>query len=128
MKRKIRDEKIDLFTNFSDYRVTDEDKTLLNKAPNFVPWRKSVNKTEVKVSNFHWKRRMLWRQKFHGEQIEDKVSSEGEQEEESILKKALDKTNLPRGFNAPAELQNCIAATEVDILSSKLNRHCPNLS
>ena len=65
-KRRCKESQPDLFSNFSDHILTEDQKALLNKGPNFCPTRDSVNKTEVKVSNFSWGRKMLWRQVFHG--------------------------------------------------------------
>ena len=86
MERRSKEE--NLFTNFSHVVLTPDQVNLLNKGANFCPTRESVNKTEVKVSNFP----PSW------------------------------------SHSAPADLKNCIAATQFDILSAPLKKVKPNLT
>ena len=130
IRREIKKMSPDLFTNFSDHEMSEGQRSLLNKGPNFCPSRPKINTTEVKVSNFKWQRNMLWKEVFEGGDESEEEDGAGEVVvvEERILKKPSDKVNLPRGHSSPAELTNCIAATQVDILAAAPRSHCPNLS
>ena len=66
MERRSKEE--NLFTNFSHVVLTPDQVNLLNKEANFCPTRESVNKTEVKVSNFRWERSMRWLEFWHGKE------------------------------------------------------------
>ena len=134
--RELRSRLPNLFTNYSDHQLTEGQKALLNRGPNFVPTRPSVNRTEIEVSNSQWERKMLWKEFWYARELEEgseygEVLEEGPRSsylEGRILKDTEVKVNLPRRHSAPAELKNCIAATKFDVLSSTLNKVKDNLS
>ena len=134
--KEIRSNLPDLFTNYSDHVLTPAQISLLNKGPNFVPIRPTVNRTEVEVSNSQWERKMHWREFWFSRELE--VGEEcGEEEEDRqqptrvedrILRDREVKVNMPRGHSAPAELKNCIAATKFEITGAPLNKVRDNLN
>ena len=75
---------------------------------------------------------MQWREFFDGkdedEDDEEEIAVTSTPLEDRILKDQTTKTNLPRGHASPRELQNCIAATQYDILSVPLKKVRPNLT
>ena len=93
---------------YSSHILTEDQTSLLNKAPNFCASRKGVNATEVKVSNLMWQRKMLLRQKFHGREEEQEAGESTESvegtEEVKILPKTSVKTNMPKGFSFQHQL------------------------
>ena len=122
-----------LVTNYSTFELTEAQKRVLNLGLNFCPRRDKVNKTEVVAACNRWERNMRWTEFWHRQQQEEGVEGsetddvEADQPDRVFPDKEI-KTNLPRGHNARAALNECIAATKFDILGAPLKRSQPNMS
>ena len=131
-----------LYTNYSDYQLTEYQKKYLNLGLNFCPRRDKLNKTGVIAALMRWERVMRWVEFWYrkkNEQSLDVIMEEDEEEEDEdinnnnnyedrVFKDKEIKTNLPRKHNMRGALKDCIAGTKTGILGADLNDSQPNVA
>ena len=135
LKEREEEGQPDLFTNYTDFPLTEAMRRVLNKGPGFVPDRVHCDPLDITVGNMELRRRMRWDWYFQEEERkrreEEGSDGEGNEEEElepRVLKDRVKKANLPRG-TTPAALKEYEASLLLNLTKpSNLKQIKMNLS
>ena len=115
-KQQEARKQINLVKNLSDYPMTNDMFSLLNRGLSFVITPSYANKTEVKADIQSYQRTLRWKEFHYGESLSEDSDTEQENSPKSYLK-AKKKSNLPPGPPPPA-LDTYIKAVESDVMGS----------
>ena len=128
MNRKLNRKMPQLFKNYSEVTITDEEASVLNKGLNFCPMRKKVNKTDVEVAFQRYARSCRWKEFWAGQKEGDISSDECNTGVNDIFRDPTVKTNYPRNHQCPPKLQEHLNAVHVGILGAALKQEDSNLT
>ena len=117
LKRRKASKLITLVHNFSDFELTADMESVLNKGLGFVVTPYHINKTELMKQIDRWKRSLRWKE-HHFDRDTNNNSDPSDADESGIPNIFRhEKTNLPR--EAPSQLLAMyMAAVESELLAS----------
>ena len=122
-KKELAKKNIGLVHNYSDFHLTEDMLSLLNKGRSFAPTPKNINLTELEAQMDSYDRTMRWIEHFFSD--DNNNNSFVEENDENIFK--MKKTNLPSQAPSPA-LNMYLSAVRSDLLGSCNKKTYPNLT